>query len=239
MPSHLLMSKKKKKHRQQPSSANYSQSNQLLCTSANYFNQKMTISTKACVSKGKTACAQGFFREPCTNCTRGSIACNICTSLNHQHEGLVSPSRQSLTPSSPTSISRCNSDCLFCVDGQKVCEDCFGLGFVQRICQDCIKDHYRKSSKKFSSSSSSPVSSQFQVLSPSEQRKMLVCHSMVSLPPPSSSSLSLDMSSRNCSSLSLESGNYSDSSSSSSFSSQKTKAKFSIRSMTRRVIRLF
>ncbi|KAF9388968.1 hypothetical protein CPB97_000081 [Podila verticillata] len=197
----------------------------------------MTISTKACVSKGKTACAQGFFRESCTKCTRGSITCNICTSPKHQHKG-VSPSHQSLTPSSPTSISsQCTSDCLFCVDGQKVCEDCYGLGFVQRICQDCIKDHYRKSSKN--SSSSSPVSSQFQVLSPSEQRKMLVCHSMISLPPSSTSSLSLDMSSRNCSSLSLESGNYSDSSSSSTCSSQKSKAKFSIRSMTRRVIRLF
>ncbi|KAF9372877.1 hypothetical protein CPC16_002182 [Podila verticillata] len=197
----------------------------------------MTISTKACVSKGKTACAQGFFREPCTKCTQGSIACNICTSPKHHHKG-VSPSHQSLAPSSPTSISsQCISDCLFCVDGQKVCEDCYGLGFVQRICQDCIKDHYRKSSKK--SSSSSPASSQFQVLSPSEQRKMLVCHSMISLPP-SSSSLSLDMSSRNCSSLSLESEcDHSDSSSSSTCSSQKSKAKFSIRSMTRRVIRLF
>ncbi|KAG0335878.1 hypothetical protein BG000_007153 [Podila horticola] len=211
----------------------------------------MTISTKACVSKGKTACAQGFFREPCSKCTRGSTACSICIPPKHQHKGLVSPSCQSLTPSSPTSVcsSRSTSNCLFCVDGQKVCEDCFGLGFVQRICQDCIKDHYRKQSsssksKKSSSSSlSSSSPSQFQVLSPSEQRKMLVCQSMISLPPPSSVS-SLDMSSRNCSSLSLERSEceYSDDASSSSSSSgQKSKGtRFSIRSMiARRVIRLF
>ncbi|KAG0026298.1 hypothetical protein BGZ82_009540 [Podila clonocystis] len=215
----------------------------------------MTISTKACISKGKTACTQGFFREPCTKCTRGSTVCSICIppKHNHQHKGLVSPSRQSLSPSSTTSLcSGSPSNCLFCVDGQKVCEDCFGLGFVQRICQDCIKDHYRnqssssKSKKSSSPSLSSSSPSQFQVLSPSEQRKMLVCHSMISLPPPSSSVTSLDMASRNCSSLSLERSecDYSDdasSSSSSSISSQKSKGKlFSIRSMiTRRVIRLF
>ncbi|KAG0030991.1 hypothetical protein BGZ81_001944 [Podila clonocystis] len=209
----------------------------------------MTIATKACISKGKTACTQGFFREPCTKCTRGSTVCSICIppKHNHQHEGLVSPSRQSLSPSSATSLcSGSSSNCLFCIEGQKVCEDCFGLGFVQRICQDCIKDHYRKQSSSSSLSSSSP--SQFQVLSPSEQRKMLVCHSMISLPPPSSSATSLDMATRNCSSLSLERSecDYSDdasssSSSSSSISSQKSKGKlFSIRSMiTRRVIRLF
>ncbi|KAG0063052.1 hypothetical protein BGZ93_004377 [Podila epicladia] len=217
----------------------------------------MTILPKACVSKGKTACAQGFFRESCTKCTRGSVACSICIPPNRQHndKGLTSPSRQS-TPSSQTSLcsSRSTSDCLFCVDGQKVCEDCFGLGFVQRICQDCIKDHYRKQSSSSSKSKKSPSSSsslsvscpsQFQVLSPSEQRKLLVCHSTISLPRPSLVS-SLDMSSRNCSSLSLERSqcDYSDDSppsSSLSFSSQKPKGKmFSIRSMvTRRVIRLF
>ncbi|KAF9324296.1 hypothetical protein BG006_000681 [Podila minutissima] len=212
----------------------------------------MAVSTMACVSKGKTACSQGFFREPCTKCTRGSTACSICIppKRQHQHKGLASPSCQS-TPSSPTFLcsSRSTSDCLFCVDGQKVCEDCFGLGFVQRICQDCIKDYYRKQSASSKSKKSSPSSSlssscpsQFLVLSPSEQRKMLVCHSTISHPPPSS--ISSEMSSRNCSSLSLERSecDYSDDSPSSSSSwSQKPKGKvFSIRSMiTRRIIRPF
>ncbi|KAI8602535.1 hypothetical protein EDD21DRAFT_371584 [Dissophora ornata] len=79
------------------------------------------MSTKPCAAMGRRECVRGFHRDECHNCTNGSVACNMC-----RH-------------GSPSSAS-----CIFCFDGRKECDDCYGLGFVQRICQDCIKEHYRR-----------------------------------------------------------------------------------------------
>ncbi|KAF9357593.1 hypothetical protein BGX26_003437 [Mortierella sp. AD094] len=40
------------------------------------------------------------------------------------------------------------SPCIYCFNGRKECDDCFGLGHVQRICRPCIEDHYRRQSRK-------------------------------------------------------------------------------------------
>ncbi|KAG0052406.1 hypothetical protein BGZ83_002657 [Gryganskiella cystojenkinii] len=36
-----------------------------------------------------------------------------------------------------------SSSCIFCFNGRQACDDCFGLGYVQRICQDCLRDHHQ------------------------------------------------------------------------------------------------
>ncbi|KAF9356239.1 hypothetical protein BGX34_010018 [Mortierella sp. NVP85] len=36
------------------------------------------------------------------------------------------------------------SPCVYCTNGRQECDNCYGLGFVQRICRDCIEDHYRR-----------------------------------------------------------------------------------------------
>ncbi|KAK3831181.1 MAG: hypothetical protein J3R72DRAFT_455162 [Linnemannia gamsii] len=86
-------------------------------TSSNSF--KMTV--KPCVAKGHRECVQGFLRDRCCKCTKGSVSCGMC------------PSNSS-------------NSCIFCVDGRKECDDCYGAGFIQRICRDCIKAHYRRQS---------------------------------------------------------------------------------------------
>ncbi|KAG0295684.1 hypothetical protein BGZ97_004760 [Linnemannia gamsii] len=78
------------------------------------------MSVKPCVAKGHRECVQGFLRERCNKCTKGSVLCGLC----------------------PTNSS--SNSCIFCVDGRKECDDCYGAGFVQRICRDCIKQHYRQ-----------------------------------------------------------------------------------------------
>ncbi|KAF8940413.1 hypothetical protein EDD21DRAFT_371580 [Dissophora ornata] len=57
---------------------------------------------------------------------------------------------KSSPPSSPTSPSTTfatppptPTSCIFCRNGRKACEDCFGLGYVQRVCQDCIRESHR------------------------------------------------------------------------------------------------
>ncbi|KAF9135630.1 hypothetical protein BGW39_001510 [Mortierella sp. 14UC] len=90
-------------------------------TSSTGSSFKMTV--KPCVAKGHRECVQGFLRDRCCKCTKGSVACGMC-------------------PSSSSS----SSSCIFCVDGRKECDDCYGTGFIQRICRDCIKEHYRRQS---------------------------------------------------------------------------------------------
>ncbi|KAF8929589.1 hypothetical protein BGZ47_000975 [Haplosporangium gracile] len=89
-------------------------------TSSNNSTTK-TMSVKPCIAKGHRECVQGFIRDRCCKCTKGSVPCGMC----------------------PTNPSSSNS-CIFCVDGRKECDDCYGAGFVQRICRDCIKEHYRQ-----------------------------------------------------------------------------------------------
>ncbi|KAG0202687.1 hypothetical protein BGX28_004882 [Mortierella sp. GBA30] len=85
------------------------------------------MSTKPCAAKGRRECDRGFNRDTCQKCTLGSVTCNMC---------------------SPNNASTCS----FCVNGRKECDDCYGIGFVQRICQDCIKEHYRRQRNNSSSS---------------------------------------------------------------------------------------
>ncbi|KAF9912699.1 hypothetical protein EC991_009435 [Linnemannia zychae] len=85
-------------------------------------NSSFKMTVKPCVAKGHRECVQGFLRDRCCKCTKGSVTCGMC-------------------PSSPSS-----SSCIFCVDGRKECDDCYGAGFIQRICRDCIKEHYRRQS---------------------------------------------------------------------------------------------
>ncbi|KAF9913075.1 hypothetical protein BX616_010174 [Lobosporangium transversale] len=53
---------------------------------------------------------------------------------------LVLPSSSSASPSSFL------TPCIYCKNGRKACEECFGLGYVQRICQDCIRESHRRHS---------------------------------------------------------------------------------------------
>ncbi|KAF9292213.1 hypothetical protein BGZ68_009804 [Mortierella alpina] len=87
----------------------------LICLSS-YMD---STSVKACAAKGRRECTRGFIRDNCQGCTRGSVSCNMCT---------------------PSTSFTCN----FCVKGRRECDDCYGIGFIQRICQDCIKQHYRR-----------------------------------------------------------------------------------------------
>ncbi|CAO3566215.1 unnamed protein product [Mortierella alpina] len=78
-----------------------------------------STSIKACAAKGRRECNRGFIKDSCQGCSRGSVSCKMCT---------------------PSTSSSCN----FCVNGRMECDDCYGIGFIQRICQDCIKQHYRR-----------------------------------------------------------------------------------------------
>ncbi|KAF9114284.1 hypothetical protein BGX27_011262 [Mortierella sp. AM989] len=82
------------------------------------------MSTKQCIIKGQRECVRGFHKDQCIKCTKGSAPCNMCND-------------------SPTS-----SPCIYCLNGRMECDDCFGLGHVQRICRPCIDDHYRRQSNK-------------------------------------------------------------------------------------------
>lgn len=116
----------------------------------------MTAASKSCVSNGRPACAQGFVRDKCQKCTMGSVRCNMCHTSSSSCSSPSSPrnslssDRVSSQPSSPTSStfssssSSSSSSCIFCHNGRKACDDCFGLGYVQRICLDCIKDKHRR-----------------------------------------------------------------------------------------------
>ncbi|KAG0296949.1 hypothetical protein BGZ96_008138 [Linnemannia gamsii] len=84
------------------------------------------MSVKPCVAKGHRECVQGFLRDRCHKCTKGSVTCGMC----------------------PTDSS--SNSCIFCVDGRKECDDCYGAGIVQRICRDCIKQHYRQQQQQSS-----------------------------------------------------------------------------------------
>ncbi|KAG0089168.1 hypothetical protein BGZ93_004379 [Podila epicladia] len=113
-----------------------------------------TTSTKSCVSNGRPACVQGFVRDKCQKCTMGSVRCNLChtsssTSCSSSPRNSLSFDRVASQPSSPTSStfsssSTSSSSCIFCHSGRKACDECFGLGYVQRICLDCIKDKHRR-----------------------------------------------------------------------------------------------
>ncbi|KAI9237427.1 MAG: hypothetical protein BYD32DRAFT_461585 [Podila humilis] len=52
-----------------------------------------------------------------------------------------------------------SSPCIFCFNGRKACEECFGLGYVQRICQDCLRDKHRSQRRRNSHSAHSGTSS--------------------------------------------------------------------------------
>ncbi|KAF9435851.1 hypothetical protein BGZ76_005374 [Entomortierella beljakovae] len=81
------------------------------------------MTVKACVSKGQEECVRGFHRDQCDKCTKGSISCNMCHSDS-------------------------SSTCIYCSNGVKECDDCFGLGHIQRICRPCVNEHYRRQSPK-------------------------------------------------------------------------------------------
>ncbi|KAF9179795.1 hypothetical protein BGZ51_006651 [Haplosporangium sp. Z 767] len=83
------------------------------------------MSIKPCIAKGHRECVRGFHRDHCHKCTMGTIACKMCDS------------------DTTASLS-----CIFCLEGRRECDDCYGMGFVQRICQDCIKEHYRRQASK-------------------------------------------------------------------------------------------
>ncbi|KAG0030989.1 hypothetical protein BGZ81_001942 [Podila clonocystis] len=112
-----------------------------------------TSTAKSCVSNGRPACAQGFVRNKCQKCTMGSVRCNMChtsssSSCSSSPRNSLSLDRVSSQPPSPTSSTfssySSSSSCIFCHSGRKACDDCFGLGYVQRICLDCIKDKHRR-----------------------------------------------------------------------------------------------
>ncbi|KAF9300816.1 hypothetical protein BGZ74_007464 [Mortierella antarctica] len=112
-----------------------------------------TTSTKSCVSNGRPTCVQGFVREKCQKCTMGSVRCSMChtstsSSCSSSPRNSLLLDRIASQPSSPTSStfssSSSSSSCIFCHSGRKACDDCFGLGYVQRICLDCIKDKHRR-----------------------------------------------------------------------------------------------
>lgn len=48
-----------------------------------------------------------------------------------------------------------SSPCIFCFNGRKACEECFGLGYVQRICQDCLRNKHRSQRRRNSHSAHS------------------------------------------------------------------------------------
>jgi len=100
-----------------------------------YSRTLESLQVKPCVSKGHRECSKGFLTDHCNKCTRGSIACNMCSS----------------------SSGSSSSSCIFCFDGHKECDDCFGIGYVQRICQDCVKAHYRSQHQATSPVSSLPM----------------------------------------------------------------------------------
>ncbi|KAG0044506.1 hypothetical protein BGZ83_010271 [Gryganskiella cystojenkinii] len=98
-----------------------------------YSRTLESLRTKPCAAKGHRECVKGFLTDNCHKCTRGSIACNMCSHNNK---------------------SGSSTTCIFCFDGHKECDDCFGIGYVQRICQDCVKAHYKVQQHQ----STSPVS---------------------------------------------------------------------------------
>lgn len=65
-----------------------------------------------------------------------------------QH-ALAKPSSKS-EPSSPIFSSRPITpiSCGFCTGGRKACDECFGLGYVQRVCQSCLRDQHRRHARK-------------------------------------------------------------------------------------------
>ncbi|KAF9101770.1 hypothetical protein BGX29_005273 [Mortierella sp. GBA35] len=91
-------------------------------------SSKMTV--KPCVAKGHRECVQGFIRDQCTKCIKGSVPCDMCP----------------IDPRTGNPLE--GASCIFCHDGRKECDDCYGAGFVQRICRDCIKEHYRRQAPK-------------------------------------------------------------------------------------------
>lgn len=52
-----------------------------------------------------------------------------------------------------------SSPCIFCFNGRKACEECFGLGYVQRICQDCLRDKHKSQRRRNSHSAHSGTAS--------------------------------------------------------------------------------
>ncbi|KAG0245487.1 hypothetical protein BGW41_000114 [Actinomortierella wolfii] len=68
-----------------------------------------------------------------------------------------SPSPQNSNTMNPTTTPASTPSCIFCFDGHKPCDECFGLGYVQRVCQDCLKDQHRRSQGKRRSTGSSYI----------------------------------------------------------------------------------
>ncbi|GJJ74521.1 hypothetical protein EMPS_06879 [Entomortierella parvispora] len=95
-------------------------------------------------TKGSVALA---IPSPTTSSTPDSHSPTATTPTSPTTLGSTSPLLSSCTGppwTSPPSFSKASAgpaSCIFCFNGRQVCEDCFGLGYVQRICQDCFKDH--------------------------------------------------------------------------------------------------
>ncbi|KAG9320998.1 hypothetical protein KVV02_003976 [Mortierella alpina] len=91
------------------------------------------------------------FQDPSPSLSHSRLSIN--TSSPQAPSSPLSLSTSSPTPTripSPTTTTLAFSrpllpqHCAFCLNGRKVCEDCFGLGYVQRICQDCIRESHRQ-----------------------------------------------------------------------------------------------
>ncbi|KAF9978447.1 hypothetical protein BGZ73_002343 [Actinomortierella ambigua] len=87
------------------------------------------------------------------------------TQRGHSSPALMEVSSSSSSFTSSFSSQNANSakgsapspSCIFCYDGRKPCDECFGLGYVQRVCQECIKDQHRRNHGKRRSTGSSIV----------------------------------------------------------------------------------
>ncbi|CAO3566218.1 unnamed protein product [Mortierella alpina] len=98
------------------------------------------------------------FQDPSRSLSHSSLSVNASSPQAPSSPlSLCTPSPTStLVPSSPTITASAATlafsspllppaqPCAFCLNGRKVCEDCFGLGYAQRICQDCIRESHRQ-----------------------------------------------------------------------------------------------
>ncbi|KAK3805891.1 MAG: hypothetical protein J3Q66DRAFT_359929 [Benniella sp.] len=85
-----------------------------------------------------------------TNTTTSSAVSSALVSSSLSASPPASPSYPNYSaPSSPSLPPTPASSCMFCKSGRKACEECFGLGYVQRVCQDCLREsHYLHRNKR-------------------------------------------------------------------------------------------
>ncbi|KAG9062464.1 hypothetical protein KI688_005379 [Linnemannia hyalina] len=76
-----------------------------------------------------------------------SISYQLPLPSGHPQKSLVSSSPVSPIPAKDISLSMI-TDYPYPSYTRKACEECFGLGYVQRICQECLRDRHRQQSRR-------------------------------------------------------------------------------------------